>query len=85
MQTAQLSKPAPTSPRLLSIVSQQAFARGHWSVESMRWILDLEFAAVVRRFALGLVRANKTKGSIKTSRKTAGRNPQFLLQILQLK
>ena len=39
--------------------------------------------AVVRRFALGLVRANKTKGSIKTRRKVAGWNPQFLLQILQ--
>jgi predicted transposase YbfD/YdcC len=50
-------------------------ARGHWGVESMHWLLDLEFKddlsryrsghgaknmAVVRRFALGLVRANKT-------------------------
>jgi hypothetical protein len=37
--------------------------------------------AVVRRFALGLVRANKTKGSVKTRRKTAGWDPRFLLQI----
>jgi len=74
-------------------------ARGHWGVESMHWMLDVAFAddlsryraghgaknmAVVRRFALGLVRANKTKGSVKTRRKAAGWNPQLLLQILQL-
>jgi len=75
-------------------------ARGHWGVESMHWHLDVEFGddlsryrtghgaknmAVVRRFALGLVRANKAKGSVKTRRKTAGWSPEFLLQILQLK
>jgi predicted transposase YbfD/YdcC len=75
-------------------------ARGHWGVESMHWLLDVEFGddlsryrtghgaknmAVVRRFALGLVRANKAKGSVKTRRKTAGWSPDFLMQILQLK
>ena len=75
-------------------------ARGHWGVESMHWLLDVEFGddlsryrtghgarnmAVVRRFALGLVRANNHKGSVKTRRKTAGWSPDFLLQILQLK
>ncbi len=75
-------------------------ARGHWGVESMHWLLDVEFKddlsryrsghgaknmAVVRRFALGLVRANKTKGSVKTRRKSAGWNPSYLLQIMQLK
>jgi len=74
-------------------------ARGHWGVESMHWLLDVEFKddlsryrsghgaknmAVVRRFALGLVRANKTKGSVKIRRKKAGWNPNFLLQILQI-
>jgi predicted transposase YbfD/YdcC len=74
-------------------------ARGHWGVESMHWLLDCTFAedlsryrsghgaknmAVVRRFALGLVRANKAKGSVKTRRKAAGWDPRFLLQILQL-
>jgi predicted transposase YbfD/YdcC len=74
--------------------------RGHWGVESMHWILDVEFGddlsryraghgaknmAVVRRFAFGLLRTNKTKGSIKTRRKKAGWNPNLLLQILQLK
>jgi predicted transposase YbfD/YdcC len=74
-------------------------ARGHWGVESMHWLLDCAFAddqsryrsghgaknmAAVRRFALGLVRANKAKGSVKTRRKAAGWDPEFLLQILQL-
>lgn len=74
--------------------------RGHWGVESMHWLLDVEFKedlsryrtghgaknmAIVRRFALGLVRANKAKGSVKTRRKSASWNPDFLLQILQCK
>jgi hypothetical protein len=41
--------------------------------------------AVVRRFALGLVRANKSKGSVKTTRKLASWNIKFLLEILQMK
>jgi len=75
-------------------------ARGHWGVESMHWLLDVEFKddlsryrsgsgaknmAVVRRFALGLVRADKSKGSVKTRRKSAGWNTDFLLKILQVK
>jgi predicted transposase YbfD/YdcC len=74
--------------------------RGHWGVESMHWLLDVEFKddlsryrtghgaknmAVVRRFALGLVRANKSKHSVKTRRKSAGWNPDYLLELLQLK
>ena len=66
----------------------------------MHWLLDVEFKddlsryrtghgaknmAVVRRFALSLVRANKAKGSVKTRRKRAGWDPKFLLEILQLK
>jgi predicted transposase YbfD/YdcC len=75
-------------------------ARGHWGVESMHWLLDVEFKddlsryrsghraknmAIVRRFALGLVRANKTKRSVKTRRKSASWNPNYLLELLQLK
>jgi predicted transposase YbfD/YdcC len=75
-------------------------ARGHWGVESMHWLLDVAFKddlsryrtghgaknmAIVRRFALGLVRADKSKGSVKTRRKAAGWNPDALLRILQLK
>jgi hypothetical protein len=39
----------------------------------------------VRRFALGLVRANKSKRSVKTKRKSAGWDPGYLLELLQLK
>jgi len=74
--------------------------RGHWGVESMHWLLDVAFSddqsryrtghgaknmAIVRRFALGLVRANKRNGSVKTRRKSAGWDTKFLLEILQLK
>lgn len=74
--------------------------RGHWGVESMHWLLDVAFKddlsryraghgaknmAVVRRFALGLVRASKSRGSVKTRRKSAGWNTDCLLEILQLK
>ena len=73
--------------------------RGHWGVESMHWLLDVEFKddlsryrtgygaknmAIVRRFALGLVRANKRKASVKTRRKSAGWNTDYLLELLQL-
>jgi hypothetical protein len=34
---------------------------------------------IVRRFALGFVRANKANGSVKTRRKTASWSPDFLL------
>ena len=75
-------------------------ARGHWGVESMHWLLDVEFKddlsryrsghgaknmAIVRRFALGLVRANKSKRSVKTRRKIAGWSPNYLHELLQLK
>jgi predicted transposase YbfD/YdcC len=74
-------------------------ARGHWGVESMHWLLDVEFKddlsryrqghgaknmAVVRRFALDLVRNHKSKGSVKTRRKLASWNPDFLLSVLQV-
>jgi predicted transposase YbfD/YdcC len=75
-------------------------SRAHWGVESMHWLLDVAFGddlsryrtgfgaknmAVVRRFALGLVRANKAKGSVKTRRKSASWDPNFLLTLLQIK
>ncbi len=74
--------------------------RSHWGIESMHWLLDVEFKddlsryraghgaknmAVIRRFALGLVRANKTKSSVKSKRKLAGWDTAFLLEILQIK
>jgi len=86
------------SSAALDIERLSAGARGHWGVESMHWLLDVAFKddlsryrtgngaknmAVVRRFSLNLIRANKAKGSIKTKRKAAGWDPTFLLQILQ--
>jgi predicted transposase YbfD/YdcC len=65
----------------------------------MHWLLDVAFKddlaryraghgaknmAVVRRFALDLVRNLKASGSVKTKRKRASWDPQFLLKVLQL-
>jgi predicted transposase YbfD/YdcC len=84
----------------LNIDRMAGAVRGHWGVESMHWLLDVEFnddlsryrtghgaknMAIVRRFALGLVRANKRKGSVKTRRKSASWDTSFLLEILQLR
>jgi len=72
--------------------------RGHWAIEnSLHWVLDVVFRedrarsrtghgpanmAVVRHFAFNLVRAVDDKRSLKLRRKRAGRNPQYLAQIL---
>jgi predicted transposase YbfD/YdcC len=72
--------------------------RGHWGIENrLHWVLDVTFnddqsrlrkgfgarnMAVVRHFALNLVRsANDTK-SIKLRRKTAGWTPAYLHRLL---
>jgi predicted transposase YbfD/YdcC len=75
-------------------------ARSHCGVESMHWLLDVEFnddlsryrgghgaknMAIVRRFALGLVGANKSKRSVKTRRKSASWDTPYPLELLQLK
>ncbi len=77
-----------------------AGSRGHWGVESMHWLLDVAFKddysryrsgsgaknmAVVRRFALDLVRRDQGKGSVKTRRKSAGWDVSILLSILKIK
>jgi predicted transposase YbfD/YdcC len=87
------------SSAALDIDGFAAAIRGHWGVESMHWILDVQFKddlsryrqghgaknmAVVRRFALDLVRAHKTKGSVKTRRLIATWSPEFLLTVLSL-
>lgn len=71
--------------------------RGHWGIESLHWVLDVTFKedqsrlrrghgarnmALVRRLAFNLVRANRGKRSIKTARKAAGWNPDFLEAML---
>jgi len=72
--------------------------RGHWGIENrLHWVLDVVFnddqsrlrkghgaknMAVVRHFALNLVRAAKDKKSIKLRRKIAGWSPNYLNQLL---
>ena len=72
--------------------------RGHWGIEnSLHWVLDVTFnddqsrvrkghgaknMAVVRHFALNLVRATKDKKSVKLRRKLAGWKTDYLHQIL---
>jgi predicted transposase YbfD/YdcC len=72
--------------------------RGHWAIEnSLHWVLDVTFGddlsrlrtghgaknmAVVRHFAINLVRTAKDKRSIKLRRKRAGWDPKYLATIL---
>ncbi len=72
--------------------------RGHWRIEnSLHWVLDVIFKedqsrlrrghgarnmAIVRHFAINLVRIGKGKHSIKTTRKAAGWDTQTLARIL---
>jgi predicted transposase YbfD/YdcC len=72
--------------------------RGHWGIENrLHWVLDVTFAddqsrlrkgfgarnmAVVRHFALNLVRSAKDARSIKLRRKIAGWTPDYLDRIL---
>lgn len=72
--------------------------RGHWGIEnSLHWVLDVTFnedqsrlrkgfgarnMAVVRHFALNLIRAVKDKKSIKLRRKMAAWTPDYLSQLL---
>ena len=72
--------------------------RGHWGIENrLHWVLDVTFnddqsrlrkgfgaanMAVVRHFALNLVRAAKDRKSVRLRRKIAGWTPDYLDQIL---
>lgn len=72
---------------------------GHWRIETcLHWVLDVTFRedlsrlrkghgaknmAVVRHFALNLVRQVQDKRSIKIRRKRAGLNLDYLAKILQ--
>jgi predicted transposase YbfD/YdcC len=71
--------------------------RAHWSIESLHWVLDVVFKedqsrlrrghgaqnmALVRRLAFNLVRAGRGKRSIKTARKAAGWNTDFLASLV---
>jgi predicted transposase YbfD/YdcC len=72
--------------------------RRHWDIENgLHWVLDVVFKedqsrlrrghgarnmAVVRHFAINLVRHTNDRRSIKTRRKLAGWNPDYLATIL---
>ena len=86
------------SSRALSAAAFADAVRSHWAIENnLHWTLDVTFKedqsrlraghgaknmAVVRHFALNLVRQAKDKRSIKRRRKRAAYDPQYLLQIL---
>jgi predicted transposase YbfD/YdcC len=86
------------SSRALSAEAFAAAVRSHWAIENnLHWTLDVTFnedqsrlraghgarnMAVVRHFALNLVRQAPDKRSIKRRRKRAAWDPQYLLQIL---
>jgi predicted transposase YbfD/YdcC len=72
--------------------------RGHWGIENqLHWVLDVVFRedqsrlrkghgaknmAIVRHFAINLVRSAKDKRSIKLRRKIAGWDPNYLAELL---
>jgi predicted transposase YbfD/YdcC len=72
--------------------------RAHWGIENqLHWVLDVQFKedqsrlrtghgaknmAVVRHFAINLVRSAKDKRSIKTRRKLAGWDPNYLQTLI---
>jgi predicted transposase YbfD/YdcC len=86
------------SSRPLSAAAFADGARGHWAIENnLHWTLDVTFnedqsrlraghgaknMAVVRHFALNLVRQVADKRSIKRRRKRAAWDPKYLLDIL---
>ena len=86
------------SSRALSAQAFADAVRSHWAIENnLHWTLDVTFKedqsrlraghgaknmAVIRHFALNLVRQAKDKRSLKRRRKRASWDPQYLLQIL---
>jgi len=86
------------SSAALSAARAAEAVRNHWAIEnSLHWVLDVTFGddqsrlrtghgaknmAVVRHFAINLVRTAKDKQSIKLRRKCAGWDPKYLATIL---
>jgi predicted transposase YbfD/YdcC len=86
------------SSTALSATRAAEAVRSHWAIEnSLHWVLDVTFGddqsrlrtghgarnmAVVRHFAINLVRAVGDKRSIKLRRKRAAWDPQYLATIL---
>ena len=86
-----------TSAKLTAEAAADA-VRGHWGIENrLHWVLDVVFSedqsrlrkghgannmALVRHFAINLVRGAVDKRSIKLRRKRAGWDPQYLANLL---
>lgn len=86
------------SSAILTAEAAAHAVRGHWGIEnSLHWVLDVVFKedqsrlrtghgaknmAVVRHFAINLVRQAKDKKSIKLRRKMAGWTDDYLASIL---
>lgn len=86
------------SSAALTAQAAAAAVRGHWGIENrLHWVLDVVFGedqarlrtghgaknmAVVRHFAINLVRAVTDRKSIKLRRKAAGWDVRYLASIL---
>jgi predicted transposase YbfD/YdcC len=86
------------SSAALSVARAAEAVRSHWAIEnSLHWVLDVTFAddqsrlrtghgaknmAIVRHFAINLVRTVNDKRSIRLKRKRAGWDPDYLATIL---
>jgi predicted transposase YbfD/YdcC len=86
------------SSRPLSAEKLAEAVRAHWRIEnSLHWVLDVTFRedlartrkghgarnmAVVRHFAINIVRNASDKRSLKTRRKLAGWSPDYLAKLL---
>ncbi len=71
--------------------------RGHWSIESMHWVLDVvlgedasrlrngdvaENFGFLRKFVISLLKRDTSRGSLKSKRKRAAWNTNFLEKLL---
>jgi len=86
------------SSAALSAKRAAAAVRSHWAIEnSLHWVLDVTFGddqsrlrtghgaknmAIIRHFAINLVRAAKDKRSVRLRRKCATWSPDYLASIL---
>ncbi|MCE7031023.1 ISAs1 family transposase [Jiella avicenniae] len=83
----------------LSAQKAAGAVRGHWGIENqLHWVLDVLFnddqsrlrkghgaknMAVVRHFALNIIRSANDKHSLKSRRKLAGWSPNYIAELLQ--
>jgi len=86
------------SSRSMTALQFAEAIRGHWAIENaLHWVLDVTFKedaarsrtghgpanmAIVRHFAINMVRSHQDKRSIKLRRNKAGRNPRYMAEII---